>query len=71
MNDGAIDIVFILVSKPSTALVLALGSLSSRTMVANACDRDIVINDVSRGDHQALDDVPLLTPITMFMSLGT
>ncbi len=35
MNDGAIDIVFILVSKPSTALVLALGSLSSRTMVAN------------------------------------
>ena len=41
--------------------VALLCSLTSSTMAANACDIDIVINNVSRGDYQALDDVPLLT----------
>lgn len=41
--------------------VVLLCSLARCTMAANPCDIDIVINNVSRGDYQALGDVPLLT----------
>jgi hypothetical protein len=44
-----------------TAAVALLFSFSCNAMATNSLNVDSVINSISRGDHKALNDVPLLT----------